>query len=324
MNKNINDDIKTGNFKNLYLLFGQERFLVSYYAKTIEELGFEKDTFDGAAPVHDIMMAASTLPFFSQKRLIYVRDSKLFAPGRKNDSEAMAEFLPQIPADTIMVFIETDVDRRSRMYKKTAELGRAVDCEPPSPNALTSWVSRFTKDKGKSIAPANVNLLMRTVGSDMTTISQEIEKLTAYCGNEPEILPAHIEAICTPTLESRIFDLIKAMGNGRTSQALSLYGNMLRLKESPLMILSMIIRQFRLLLLVKCGAAKKMPRQEIAKELNLRDFMVTESMEQGRRFTQEQLLQALTDCQDVDVKIKTGLVAAEVGVEMLIVKYSVS
>jgi len=319
--KNLNEDLKSGDFKNLYLLFGEERFLVNYYAKAFDKTGFDKDTFDSASSVQDIMMAALSLPFLAEKRLVYVRDSRLFAAGRKNDSEKMAEFLPKIPSETIMVFAESEVDRRGRMYKKTVELGRAVDCQPPSPQTLTKWITRLVKEKNKTMNPENTAQLIRTVGSNMTTISQEIEKLAAYSGNETEITKHDIEKICTQTLESRIFDLTKAMSNGRAAHALSLYRNMLILKESPLMILSMIIRQFRILLLVKAAQTKNIPRHQISKELKLHEFVVSEALDQTRRFTEEKLLQALTDCQDTDIKIKTGLIAPEIGVELLIIKY---
>ena len=320
--KKLNNDLKTGEYKNVYLLFGEERFLVNYYAKAFEKVDADRDTFEGAAPIIDIIMAANSLPFLSEKRLVYVRDSKLFATGRKDASEEMAAFLPNVPAETIIVFVENEVDRRSRMYKKIAEVGRAVDCAPPSPQTISSWVSRLAKEKGKTISPNAVSTLTRTVGNNMNVISQEISKLVAYSGNEAEITAAHIEAICSPTLESRIFDMTKAMGKGRLSHALSLYRNMLRLKESPIMILSMIIRQFRILLLTKCAVDKGMKKPQIAKELNLREFIVVDAIEQGHRFTEARLLEALQACMDTDVKIKTGLLSPEIGVELLIIEYA--
>ena len=321
MPKSINEDLARNEFKKAYLIFGQERFLVMYYVNAFSKTGFDIDTFDGVSSTQDIIMAARTLPFLSEKRLVIVKDSGLFATGRKDDSEAMAAFLPEIPDGTIIVFAESDVDRRNRMYKKVVEIGRVVDCETKQPGALTGWVSRVVKEKGKMISPSVASQLLSTVGGNMSVISNELEKLIAYSGNAPEITPSHIQEISTPTLESRIFDMIKAMGNGRISRALSLYRDMLLLKESPIMILTMIIRQFRILLLVKCAAEKNMSRGQIAKELNLRDFIVSEAMEQGRTFTREKLIEALTDCQEVDIKLKTGLVAPEIGVEMLVIKY---
>jgi len=322
--KKFINDLKNGTLQSCYLLYGEERFLVSHYSQAIENAvdnGDYKDIFDGAIPTHDIILAAETLPFFANRRLIVVKDSRLFATGRKNDSEAIAEYLPKIPKETIIVFVESDVDRRGKLFKQISKVGAVLDCTSPTPQTLATWVTRLAKEKGKTITPSVVQQLLRTVGANMTTISQEMDKLAAYCGENPEITAADIKTICTPTLESRIFDLTKAMGNGRVSDALSMYRNMLMLKESPIMILSMIIRQFRIILLSKCAKEKGMTIMQTVAKLNLRDFMVLEALEHGQRFTVQKLIKALEDCMETDVKVKTGLISPEFGVEMLIIKY---
>ncbi|MCL2285893.1 MAG: DNA polymerase III subunit delta [Firmicutes bacterium] len=328
--KKLMNDLKNGELQSSYLLYGDERFLVSHYAKAIENAVFDspsqnsdqfKDVFDGAIPANDIIMTAETLPFFAERRLIYVRDSRLFATGRKNDSEAIAEYLPKIPKETIIVFVESEVDRRSKLFRQISKVGVVLDCTPPTVQTLATWVTRLAKERGKILPPHAAHLLVQTVGTNMSAISREMDKLAAYCGENTEISPADIKEICTPTLESRIFDLTKAMGSGRVSDALAMYKNMLMLKESPIMILTMIIRQLRIILLSKCAKEKGMTVMQTAQQFNLRDFMVSEALEQGRRFTVDGLLSALEDCLETDVKIKTGLISPEFGVEMLIIKY---
>jgi len=326
--KKLISDLKNGILQSSYLLYGEEKFLVSFYAQAIENAAATtqdsynyKDVFNNTTPAHEIIMTAETLPFLTERRLIFVRDSKLFVTGRKDDSEKMAEYLPKIPKETIIVFIESDVDRRSKMFKQMSKVGVVLDCAPPTPQTLATWVTRLAKEKGKTFAPAAAHKFVQTVGTNMSAISQEMGKLAAYCGDNTEITTTDIETICTPTLESRIFDLTKAMCNGRAAEALARYRDMLILKESPIMILTMIVRQFRIILLSKCANEKGMTIYETAKEFNLRDFMVSEALGQGQRFSVAELLEALENCLDTDVKIKTGLISPEFGVEMLIVKY---
>ncbi|MCL1862466.1 MAG: DNA polymerase III subunit delta [Defluviitaleaceae bacterium] len=311
--------------RNLYLLHGEERFLVNHYVAAITKMvGEEKTIFDGNIPVEEIIMAAETVPFFSQssgKRLLIVRDSKLFATGRKDESEKIADYLEKIPPDTVLLFIESEIDRRTRSYKKAAELNAAMDCRPLSPSDLTKWLNRLFK--GKSINGATINHMLRTCGNNMLTLSNESTKLLHYCSDKPDITIQDVNAICTPTLESRIFDLTKAMGAGRTSDALNMYRDMLTLKESPIMILTMIIRQLRIILLCKCHAEKHAPNITIARELNIRDFVVTEALLHGKRFTTQDLITALENCQDTDIKIKTGLLSPEIGVEILLIQLSI-
>jgi len=318
--KEFNESVKHGKFKRVYLLYGEERYLVNYYAQVLADAIGEPDNFDVGASAASIIMAAENLPFLTDMRLVRVRDSKLFASGRKSESEAMTAYLPQVPDTTVLVFTESDVDRRGRLYKKVAELGGVVDCETPSPQALTTWLSRIFRDKNKSIDPTAANLLSRYAAHNMTTLTQEAEKLAAYVGQRQQVTTRDIEAICSPTLQTRVFDMIAAMANGRAAGALDMYHNMLLMKEQPLMILAMIIRQFRILLMVKAASDKHMPKAQMAKTLGLRSFVVDEALSQSQRFSIEKLFKALTDCQDIDIKVKTGLINAEIGVGLLILR----
>ena len=321
--KTFKDSIKRGEFKRVYLLYGEERYLVRHYADSLAEIFGEPDNFDGPASVESIIMAADTLPFFADKRLVRVRDSKLFTSGRKADSEAMTAYLPQVPDSTVLVFMESEVDRRGRLFKKAAELGGTVECETPSPQMLTAWLGRIFKEKGKSLDQAAAGLLIRYAAHNMNTLAQEAQKLCAYVGRRPEVTVKDIEIICSPTLQTRIFDLISAMGNGQAADALYMYHNMLLMKEQPLMILAMIIRQFRIMMMTKAANDKRISKAQMVKTLALRSFVVDEALKQGSRFSMERLFQALSECQDIDLKVKTGLINAEIGVELLILSYSI-
>ncbi|MCL1844939.1 MAG: hypothetical protein FWF77_03450 [Defluviitaleaceae bacterium] len=344
---NIKAELARGEVRNLYVLFGAERFLVLHYAAEIEaECGAEKTVFGGGTAVAEIIMAAETVGFSAEKRLIFVRDSGLFAQGRKEESEKMAEYFAKIPPDTTLIFAESEIDKRTRAYKTAAKLGATFECAPLAPGDLAKWVSVLAKKKGKTFAPGAAQHFLRTCGNDMFALANEAEKLIHFCGvrqarseedvpksthspgpevapafrrNESEITAADIDEICTPTLEARIFDLTKAMGAGRTADALRFYRDMLFLKESPYMILTMIIRQLRIILLCMAHTKKNTPRAQIAKELKIMDFVINEALSHGRRFTEESLIAALERCSDTDLRMKTGLVAPEIGVEMLLI-----
>ena len=325
--KKLWDDLSKLILAKLYLLFGEEEFLVQFYAKAIEEAAEKsqvtplyKDVFEGNKPVGDIILAANTVPFFPGKRLILVKDSKLFAAGRKADSEIMADFLPSIPDETIIVFMESDVDRRLKLFKKAQEVGNVINNDKQTPGALVKWLTRQAKQKGVNLPAPVANLIISTCGTSMTNLFFEMEKLTSYAANTKTITAEDVAEIAIPNLEARIFGLTKAMGAGDTREALKSYSNLIKLKESPIMVLTMIIRQIRLILLCKLGLEKNLPRAKIASDLKIRDFVVNEVSAHGRRFTKEKLIGLLQDCLDTDVKIKTGLVSDEIGVEMLLVR----
>lgn len=329
MSKELRNDFKTGQYKPVYLLHGEEAYLVRHYAgqfteNAVDDITMNCDTFEGKEfDIADLTDAADTLPFLSERRLVFVKDSQLLAPGRKDDTETLTKYLPTIPESTVMVFVETAADKRNRLYKQIAAQGRIVECTSPTDAELIRWLGNIFGKKGKTIDQQTARLMLETVPKGMDAIYAEADKLGDYLGTRTEITKADIDAVCTKSLEARIFDLVGNLCNGRTEKALVQYHSMLAAKEQPLMILTMMARQFRMILQCKAGAEKKMNRSQIAAALNLRDFIVRECLSQGQHFTNERLLSALSDCQDTDLRIKTGLMEGELGVELLIVRYSI-
>jgi DNA polymerase-3 subunit delta len=329
--KDLKNDLKQNTFKPVYLLYGEERYLVGHYANALGEAllpdagqaFMNRDTFDGKdATAERIIDAANTLPFLCETRVVYVKASKLFVTGRKDDSEALAKYLPQLPESTVLIFVEAEVDKRNRLYKQAAALGRAVELKTPEQGELLKWVQNVFKKKGKAIAPDAAGHLLRTVSHNMVAIQAEADKLTAHAGQRADIVVSDIDAVCSPALEARIFDLIGAVGSAQGSKALRLYRAMLMLKESPLMVLVMMARQFRMILQCKAAQESHMHPAEIAHTLEIRGFIVDECLRQGRNFSLPQLTKALQDCLDMDIRIKTGLMNAELGVEILLLKYA--
>ena len=94
------------------------------------------------------------------------------------------------------------------------------------------------------------------------------------------------------------------------------------MKESPLMVLSMIIRQFRMILQCKMLLEQGKLQNQIAQKMELRDFMVKQYIQQSKYFNAKQLREALEFCLQTDINIKTGKWESELAIELLILQYS--
>ena len=327
--KRINADIKENNFKRLYLLFGEERYLVRHYAERLcnavvpaAARGMNLTRLEGKAVTADAVEdAAETLPFLNDLRVVFVKDSGLFEAGRKDESEKMAAYLSKAPETCVLVFVESAADKRGKLYKAADKAGLAVEMKTPEEKELAAWAGKLFREAGMTISGGAAAHLLRTVAHDMEALHAEADKLIAYKNGEGEVSARDIDDICSKALAARVFDLTDAIGAKDAEAALSIYANMLLLKESPLMILSMMARQFRLIL--QCGllSADKMPSEAIAKELALHPYVAKECTRQSTRFTGAVLKQALRDCLDTDIAIKTGGMADRLAVEVLIVKY---
>ncbi|MCL2573691.1 MAG: DNA polymerase III subunit delta [Defluviitaleaceae bacterium] len=323
--KELNNHIKTGNFARCYLLFGEESFLLDRWRKSLVSAILPEDArdmnmeiFAGKADVTRIMEAAETMPFLAEHRLIIVEDSGLFQSGRKDDSEAMASFVEDIPESTIIIFSEKDVDKRGRLYKRANTNGLALEAKTPKEADLADWAAKLCASFGTEMPRSVAAYLARTAPVDMALLYNEVAKLAAYkLGGE--ITTADIDAICTKSLEAKIFDLMRFIGNKDAKRAAAMYANLIAAKESPLMVLTMIARQFRYYL--QCTyLAPKMSQKDIASKLSLHPFAVREFVEGGRNFSREAMVKALENCLETDYAIKTGQMADELAVEILIIK----
>jgi len=322
--KELKADIRNKDFKRIYLLYGEERFLVEHYAKSIREAavdpGMEQmnvEVFAGkTGDVNAAIEAAEAMAFMSDYRMVVMNDTGLFTAGRKDDSEKLAAFLPDIPDTTIILCLETGVDRRGRLYKKATEHGRAIEFKRVPEKDLTGWLDKIFAKEGKKLSPRAAQLLIGNTAGDMQLLYNEVQKLVAYSsGNTIEASDA--EAVCVKSLETRIFDLVAAVGNKDSRRALEIFNNMLLMKESPIMVLAMIARQLRLILQCKHLSGKHAPG-EVAAVLGLRGFMVSDYLRQSRNFTEDGLIAALKSTLDADFCIKTGKVGDKLAVEMLI------
>ncbi len=323
--KELKNHIKLRQFKPIYLLFGEESFLIKKYSNELEKIiepeaqimNFDRFR-DKESSVESICDAASTLPFMSEKRLVFVESSGLFAPGRKDDSERICDFLDELPDSTHMVFVETNVDKRSRLYKKVGKLGHCAEFKTQSEKDLAVWVEQIFKKQGKVISKPDATLLIRTVSPDMDTIFKECEKITAYLGQRDRVRSEDIEQICIKSLEAQIFQMLDAFGHKNAGTALDIYSRLIRLKESPIMIISMIARQLRLIIQSKLLLNKGLDSASIAQRLAQRPFVISECIRQGKNFSPETLQRALKSCLETDVNIKTGKISDVLAVELLI------
>jgi len=94
------------------------------------------------------------------------------------------------------------------------------------------------------------------------------------------------------------------------------------IKETPIKILVMIIRQFRLLFQTKILAESGAGADLIAQRLSQRSFVIKGLIQQSKNFSRQSLRAALEDCLETDLAIKTGKLSPEMAVELIIIKYS--
>ncbi|MGN0472380.1 MAG: DNA polymerase III subunit delta [Lachnospiraceae bacterium] len=321
----IEEDIKTGQLKHIYLLCGAEGYLRQYYRENLKRtLCRELDqmnihSYKGKdVNVPEIIELAQTLPFFADRRVMILEDTELFG----SRGEQLANYLAQIPETVYFIFDEENVDKRSRLYKACNSNGKVQECVMYTGAQLQKWILTLLSRSGKKISPEAYQLFVEKTGSDMNNMCQELKKLVCYVGDREAVLPEDVEAICTTRVSSKVFDLIEAVARQDQKQALAVYGDMLEMRESPVAILTLIARQFNMLLMTKELRAKGYHGDAMAAKLGVPAFVANKYLNQAGKFTVATIRQAIEDCVETDENFKSGRISDSLGVEMLIVKYS--
>lgn len=322
--KTLAADIKSGNYKKVYLICGEEEYLkLNYKNQFIRAVAgddtmnlgiYEGKNFD----VNEVIDTAETFPFFAERRLIVMEDTGLFKSG----GEELAEYMSEIPDSTIFLFVEQNVDKRSKMYKAVKANGYICEISRQTEKDLSLWAARIFAKDGKKITNADMSYLIANVGTDMEVLSREIEKLISYDLNKEIISKEDIDAVCVKQLNGRIFDMVDAISVKNQKKTLDCYYELIAEKEPPMRILFMVARQFHLILQAKDLSARGMSKDQIAQTMGVQGFIATKSIRQSRNFSVAELKSALTESVQTEEMIKKGLMDENIGVEMLLIKYS--
>lgn len=323
--KKLSEEIKSGQLKQVYILYGEEAYLRNQYKEKLKNALLDGGDamnfhyFEGKdVKAGEIIDLAQTMPFLAERRVLMLENSGLFAHG----GEELAAYLPETASTAYFVFVEASVDKRSKLYKAATAKGRAIEFKAQDETTLKRWILGFLKKENKNITEKDLNLFLDKTGSDMENIRRELEKLLCYCMEKDVITAQDIEAVCTRQVSSQIFDMINAVAERRQKAAMDLYYDLLTLKEPPMRILFLITRQFNLLLQVKELKNKGYDAGTIGEKVGLAGFIARKYVAQAAKFKEADLRRALTDCVAAEEAVKTGRMNDVMSVELLIVRYS--
>lgn len=323
---------------SLYLFYGSEAYLIdTYHARLKKSLLAPEDELMNLDELdkpsaRTIMDCAETFPLMVDRRLVIVQDSGLFmlkgksegeedAPQESADVQELASFFENVPETTVLVFIETNVDKRSRTYKALEKNGLVVEFKTLDQDDLAKWIAIEARRRGLRIDKLTASYLIGAVGTDMSVLQTEMNKLFSYKEGTGLIQREDIDKVITPSLEADIFKLLNAIGSHKAKDAFRIYRNMVITGESEHMIFAMTRRQIDLLYKTAVYQREGYRADQIAEQMKLRSFMVTRNLQQASRFSFPKLKEAMEETLRFDVGIKSGTITPGRAMELLIARY---
>jgi DNA polymerase-3 subunit delta len=218
---------------------------------------FNFDVFEGPeVEARKLSDVAGLLPVMAVRRVILVRNAQSL---RKGELEGLTDLLPKIPETTDLILAADKADMRTSFWQKVGKLGKLREFKPLDAREAPQWVVEEAKGASFSIDFQAAQWLVSAVGNDLSALQSALEKIYLLKGNDKRVVLADVETCVTAVSWRSIFDLTDAVGARNLERALRLFRRMETSGESPIALLALLARHFRILSKVKEGDSGGVP-----------------------------------------------------------------
>jgi DNA polymerase-3 subunit delta len=261
----------------------------------------------------ELQQVCDSLPFMLDRRMVIVHHylTRLGGGGKRDGEalDALVRYLPSMSDSVRLIFVEADTLPKNHPILKMAgkhDKGHIQTFEGPGRGGMVGWVVQRTEAKGATIERPAADALVIAVGDDLRLLDSEIEKLAIYAGDERPITADDVDLLVPYAGTANVFAMVDAIGRRDGRTALRVLHKLLDENSAPLYLLSMIVRQFRILIQVKELSAQGLAASTIAKRAGLHPFVAEKAQRQAMNFTMGQLEIIYARLLETDLAIKTG------------------
>jgi DNA polymerase-3 subunit delta len=317
---------------NVYFLYGNDELAMARRLKEFEA-DFTDPTSADMNTAHldartmtenDLNTAVNAMPFLAPKRLVLLANPSV-KYGKPTERKKFEAFIEKVPETAILVIYETveprDVDKHwlLKWIGKNSRLVKTQAFMLPRQWEMAGWILNETKNQGGEIESPAAAKLVEMVGVNTRQAGQEIAKLLAYVNWERQVKVQDVEAVSIVTAQESVFDFVDALANGNGKSAQYLLHRLLE-SEDAFSLWGMVVRQFRLLLLVREVLDSRGGKDEVAQALGVHPFVAEKTTGQARGFTLPVLERIYHKLLEIDEGAKTGQVALELALDTLVVE----
>lgn len=308
--KQIVSAIDNGNISPIYLLTGEEPYYIDRIAEYIEknvlseeERGFNQMVLYGKdVSVDDIISNAKRYPMMAERQVVIVKEAQHLSRTIDN-LNAYAEH-PQPTTVLVLCYKYNKFDKRKKVYKSIKKNGVCFESKKLYENQVSDWIRRVLQGKGYQISHKAAVLLTEFLGTDLSKINNELEKLQLILPKEKEITPMDIEEHIGISKDYNNFELKKAIGERNVLKAtriLNYFAN--NPKDNPFVVTVTLLNTFFTQVLKYHGMKDHNPKN-VAKVLGVNPYFVKEYQVAARNYPMKKVSQIVSSLRELDLKGK--------------------
>ena len=306
----IVSDINKGNIKPIYFLMGEESYYIDkiadYIEKSIlteEERGFNQMVLYGRdVTVEEIISNAKRFPMMAEKQVIIVKEAQdLIRTIDKLESYAEN---PQPSTVLVICYKYKLLDKRKKVYKAISKNGVVFESKKLYDNQIAEWIRKILASKKYKIEPKASQMLVDFLGTSLSKVNNELEKLMLVLPPETIISPEHIEENIGISKDFNNFELHKAIGEKNILKVNRIINHFAKnQKANPLVVTISTLNNYFSKLLVYHGLKDK-TRGNVAKALKISPYFVDEYIKAGKNYRMPKTAQIISYLREIDVKSK--------------------
>ena len=328
--------LKDGILASIYLLFGEETFLLESNLKKIKKLfgktekGINYILIDEGS-IENIVSDIETPAFGYEKKLIIARNTGIFKTGAKKTKESITkirdklndyikENIDLINESCVIVFVE-EAGGISSLQKTIDKLGVTCKFEFQKPAQIQKRIKSICNAYKVNIDSSTMQYFIECCGTNMQDLINEIRKLIEYAGEGGTITKDDIDKLSIKKMESIIFELTDNLGKKNVAKALEVLHNLIYTKEPIQKILITLYNHFKKLYLTKFAIKEG---KDIITSLELKPnqtFLANKYKAQINYFKEQELRTIIKELIDLDYNYKIGLIDVNVGLEAILCTY---
>lgn len=308
--KQLAADIKSKKLKPIYFLMGEEPYYIDKisdfiedHVLTEEERGFNQMVLYGRdVSIDDIVGNAKRFPMMAEYQVIIVKE----AQDLSRSIEKLVDYAKNPQPSTILVmnYKYKTIDKRKSLYKTLNKMGVVYESKKLYENQVGDWIRRVLAPKDFTIAPKASQMLVEFLGTDLSKINNELEKLQIILPKGTQISPEHIEENIGISKDFNNFELRKAIGDGdvkKAHQIITYFAE--NPKDNPMVVTVSLLFNFFSQLLHFHGLTDKSPRS-VASALKINPYFVNEYITAARNFPMKKVSSVVGTLREFDVKSK--------------------
>ncbi|HEY6144314.1 MAG TPA: DNA polymerase III subunit delta [Flavobacterium sp.] len=306
----IVNDIKAGNIKPIYFLMGEEPYYIDKLSDYIEdkvlsedEKGFNQTVLYGRdVTIEDVVSTAKRYPMMAERQVVIVKE----AQDLSRTIDKIESYAENPMPSTVLVFCYKykTLDKRKKVTKLLAKNGIVYESKKLYENQVGDWIKRVLAGKKYSIEPKANAMLVEFLGTDLSKINNELEKLQIILPQGSTITPHHIEENIGFSKDFNVFELRKAIGDRNQLRAYTIADNFAQNpKDNPIVMTTSLIFSFFVQLLKYHGLKDRNPKN-VAAALGVNPFFLKDYDIALKNYPMRKVSQIVTSLRDVDVKSK--------------------